>query len=161
MPLHFTSHGARRLLRRFYLNSAWARWGSQKATQGALLYARTFPTSRIHPLGVVHPELHVVTGLPPRAFPRGGVCIGSVFLSGPTPSARVLQHEAAHARQWKRYGLLFPLFYVFAGANPATNRFELEAGLALGGYPTDPTQWRMRESRSGIGRLKQMIKVGR
>ena len=73
--------------------------------------------------------------MPPRTFRRGGVCVGRCFLTGDeVPSPRVLRHEAVHARQWRRYGLLMPLLYLFAGADPLRNRFEIEAGLEDGNY---------------------------
>lgn len=79
--------------------------------------------------------LWVFTGMPEWTFGRGGVCVGGCYLTG---SARVtehvLRHEAEHARQWRRYGLLMPLLYLLAGRNPLTNRFEILAGLEDGGY---------------------------
>ena len=78
--------------------------------------------------------LRVFWGLPKWAYPRGGVCVGSVFLTGPKPSAKVVQHEARHALQWRRYGLAMPILYWLAGSDPFTNRFEVEAGLRDGGY---------------------------
>jgi hypothetical protein len=79
--------------------------------------------------------LWVFRGLPPWAFPRGGVCVGDCFLTGDgrvTP--RLLAHEAVHARQWRRYGLLMPVLYALAGRDPLRNRFEIEAGLEDGNY---------------------------
>lgn len=79
--------------------------------------------------------LWVFRGLPSWAFNRGGVCVGGCFLTGSsriTPA--MLRHEAVHARQWRRYGLLMPLLYALAGRNPLRNRFEIEAGLADGNY---------------------------
>jgi hypothetical protein len=49
-------------------------------------------------------------------------------------SDTVLEHEAVHVVQWRKYGLLMPLLYAIAGSNPVTNRFEVEAGLEKGGY---------------------------
>jgi hypothetical protein len=79
--------------------------------------------------------LWVFRGLPRWAFPRGGVCVGGCFLTGDarvTPS--LLRHEAVHARQWRRYGLLMPVLYALAGRDPLRNRFEIEAGLEDGNY---------------------------
>lgn len=79
--------------------------------------------------------LWVFRGLPRWAFARGGVCVGGCFLTGDgrvTPA--ILRHEAAHARQWRRYGLLMPVLYALAGRNPLRNRFEIEAGLVDGNY---------------------------
>lgn len=79
--------------------------------------------------------LWVFTGMPNWTFGRGGVCVGGCYLTG---SARVtdavLRHEAVHARQWRRYGFLMPLLYLFAGRNPLTNRFEIMADLEDGNY---------------------------
>ena len=79
-------------------------------------------------------DLVIASGLPQRAYPRGGVCVGRVFLTGPPPSRAVIAHEKRHVKQWYRYGALFPLLYAAAGKNPLTNRFEIEAGLEEGGY---------------------------
>ena len=79
--------------------------------------------------------LWIFRGLPAWAFPRGGVCVGRCFLTGPAvPSAAVLKHERVHMRQWQRYGFLMPLLYTLAGRNALTNRFEIEAGLEDGNY---------------------------
>jgi hypothetical protein len=76
----------------------------------------------------------VASPLPKWAFGRGGTTIGAVFLTGGNSSDAVLEHEAAHRQQWRRYGLWFVSLYLLAGKNPLTNRFEIEAGLELGGY---------------------------
>lgn len=79
--------------------------------------------------------LLVFRGLPSWAFARGGVCVGGCFLTGDRAvSTRLLQHEAVHKRQWRRYGFLMPLLYLLAGRDPLRNRFEIEAGLEAGGY---------------------------
>ena len=79
--------------------------------------------------------LWVFRGMPSWAHPRGGVCVGACFLTGDRPlPQRVLRHEAVHKRQWRRYGFLMPVLYLLAGRNPLRNRFEIEAGLADGGY---------------------------
>ncbi len=85
------------------------------------------------PEGVRIP-LRVFWGLPKWAYPRGGVCVGNVFLTGKKPGIKVLQHEARHVLQWKRYGLAMPVLYWLAGSDPSTNRFEVQAGLRDGGY---------------------------
>ena len=77
----------------------------------------------------------VFRGLPGWAFPRGGVTVGNCFLTGRAPVTRaLLRHEAVHARQWRRFGLLLPVLYAISGRNPLRNRFEIEAGLADGNY---------------------------
>ncbi|WP_345801987.1 Fe-S oxidoreductase [Microbacterium sp. AZCO] len=79
--------------------------------------------------------LWVFRGMPGWAFARGGVCVGGCFLTGDgTVSARLLEHEAVHAQQWRRYGFLMPLLYLVAGRDPLRNRFEIEAGLEAGNY---------------------------
>ncbi|MET0673602.1 MAG: Fe-S oxidoreductase [Microbacterium pygmaeum] len=85
---------------------------------------------------VEHREgLWVFRGLPGWAFSRGGVCVGDCYLTGDAPvTDRVLRHEAVHARQWRRYGLLMPLLYALSGRDPLRNRFEIEAGLEDGNY---------------------------
>ncbi len=69
-------------------------------------------------------------------FARGGTTVGGVFLTDREPSHRVIRHEAIHADQWARSGLLFPLRYWREELRHpmARNRFEIEAGLEDGGY---------------------------
>ncbi len=78
--------------------------------------------------------IRVFWDLPKWSYPRGGVCIGNVFLTGKRPGLRVLQHEARHVLQWKRYGLAMPILYWLAGSDPRSNHFEVQAGLRDGGY---------------------------
>lgn len=79
--------------------------------------------------------LWVFRGMPNWSFGRGGVCVADCFLTGDAePSVAVLRHEAVHARQWRRYGILMPFLYFVAGRNPMRNRFEIEAGLEDGNY---------------------------
>lgn len=78
--------------------------------------------------------LLVFTGMPKHAFGRGGSCVGGCYLTDSNASDDVLEHEAVHKRQWRRYGMLFPLLYFIAGRDPLRNRFEIEAGLEKGGY---------------------------
>jgi hypothetical protein len=78
--------------------------------------------------------IRYVEGLPNWAFGRGGTTIGGVYLTSTNTSPRVLEHEAVHVAQWKRYGLAFIALYIAAGAPALTNRFEVEAGLEKGGY---------------------------
>ena len=107
-----------------------ARPGHVIATAGALLWGGLLSRFRIHRTG----RLLVCVGVPRWAFGRGGTTIGAVYLTHDKVSRRVLEHEDVHRRQWKRYGLAFPLLYLAAGADPHTNRFEIEAGLERGGY---------------------------
>jgi hypothetical protein len=78
--------------------------------------------------------IHYFSGLPRWAFGRGGTTIGAVYLTSDLTAAAVLQHEAVHKAQWRRYGLAFIPLYVAAGSPALTNRFEVEAGLEKGGY---------------------------
>ena len=54
----------------------------------------------------------------PRTFGRGGSCVGACYLTAQNVTDDVLEHEAVHKRQWQRYGMLFPLFYLLAGREP-------------------------------------------
>ena len=76
----------------------------------------------------------VCEGLPRWAFGRGGTTIGAAYLTRDNTRDSVLEHEAVHRAQWKRYGLAFIPLYLAAGQNALTNRFEIEAGLEKGGY---------------------------
>jgi hypothetical protein len=96
----------------------------------ALLYGAPLSVGRIERFD----GMFVLHGLPKWAFKRGGVCVGRVYLTDTNVTERVLRHERRHVRQWERYGMLFPLLYFAAGANPLTNRFEIEAGLEDGNY---------------------------
>lgn len=78
--------------------------------------------------------VHVIHRLPRRAFGRGGTTIGAVYLTRDVVSDRVLEHEAVHRAQWRRYGLAMPILYLAAGSDARGNRFEIEAGLESGGY---------------------------
>ena len=72
--------------------------------------------------------------LPGWAYGRGGTTVGAVYLTTDNVAPSVLEHEAVHRAQWKRYGLAFLPLYVAAGQDARTNRFEIEAGLKKGGY---------------------------
>lgn len=76
----------------------------------------------------------VAQGLPSWAFGRGGTTIGAVYLTSTNVTPSILEHEAVHRAQWKRYGLAFIVLYVHAGQDALRNRFEVEAGLEKGGY---------------------------
>jgi len=83
--------------------------------------------------------LLVFTGMPRWSFRRGGVCVGGCYLTDSHISDSVLEHEAVHREQWRRYGMLLPVLYALAGRAPLTNRFEIEAGLEAGGYLSPET----------------------
>jgi hypothetical protein len=78
--------------------------------------------------------IRYVEGLPTWAFGRGGTTIGAIYLTSTNTSPSVLEHEAVHVAQWRRYGLAFIPLYIAAGSPALTNRFEVEAGLEKGGY---------------------------
>jgi len=102
-------------------------WGTSVGWLWGSLWS-TGPVQRRH-------GLWVFRGLPSWAFARGGVCVGGCYLTGDAdPSEAVLRHEVVHKAQWRRYGLLMPFLYLFAGRDPLRNRFEVEAGLEDGGY---------------------------
>ena len=69
-------------------------------------------------------------------FARGGTTLGGASSPAPEPTRSVLRHEAVHADQWARYGIVFGLLYLreeLRHRGPR-NRFEIEAGLEDGGY---------------------------
>jgi len=93
--------------------------------------------------------LHFFSGLPRWAFGRGGTTVGAIFLTRSAVSDEVLEHEAVHKAQWRRYGLAMIPLYIAAGRDPLTNRFEREAGLVKGGYLPRPRATRRRPPRGG------------
>jgi hypothetical protein len=94
--------------------------------------------------------LIVFTGMPKWTFGRGGSCVGGCYLTDRNAGDVVLGHEAVHREQWRTYGMLFPLLYLFAGRDPLRNRFEVEAGLEAGGYlPRRRTARAPRRAASG------------
>lgn len=76
----------------------------------------------------------VARRMPRWSFGRGGTTIGAVFLTHDALAPEVLEHEARHRAQWRRYGLALLPLYLAAGQDAHTNRFEIEAGLESGGY---------------------------
>lgn len=76
----------------------------------------------------------VCAGLPRWAFGRGGTTIGAAYLTHDNLRDSVLEHEAVHRAQWRKYGLAFIPLYLAAGRDARRNRFEIEAGLDNGGY---------------------------
>ncbi len=87
-------------------------------------------------------ELLVADTLPSWAFGRGGTTVGGVFLTSRAQTAlmaeSIYRHEAVHRAQWRRFGLWMIPLYLAAGRDPLRNRFEIEAGLAEGGYIRPP-----------------------
>lgn len=117
-------------LRRALLHPVIARPGYWLATGCGLLWGGVLSRGKLRRQGGVI----VAAGLPRWAFGRGGTTIGAVYLTRDSVRHPVLEHEAVHRAQWKRYGLAFIPLYIAAGAAAATNRFEVEAGLEKGGY---------------------------
>jgi hypothetical protein len=124
-------HGVRRVpwLRSVLLWPIWTRPGYWFATgcifvYGLLLGGR-FTTKN---------GMHYFSGMPTWSFGRGGTTIGAIYLTADNDSDNVIEHEAEHRAQWKRYGLAFIFLYIAAGTDAPTNRFEVGAGLELGGY---------------------------
>lgn len=113
------------------LDSSVSRIGFWYGCTVGWVWGSLWSTGRVERRG----GLWVFRGLPPWAFPRGGVCVGDCFLTGDErPTDAVLDHEAVHVGQWRRYGFLMPLLYLVAGRDPLRNRFEIEAGLVEGNY---------------------------
>lgn len=120
-----------RLIPPFLRDSPLSRAGAWYGTMVGWIWGSVWSTGRIERQG----ELWVFRGMPQHTFRRGGVCVGRCFLTGDqAPTESVLRHEAVHARQWQRYGILMPLLYLCAGTDPLRNRFEIEAGLEDGNY---------------------------
>jgi len=80
------------------------------------------------------PGIHYFSKLPTWAYGRGGTTIGAIYLTTDNVGEAILEHEAIHKAQWRKYGLAFIWLYVAAGSPALTNRFEVEAGLEKGGY---------------------------
>ena len=114
---------------RLLLHPAVARPGYWVATAAAVLWGFPLSRGRITPGPVL-----TATRMPRWSFGRGGTTIGAVYLTRDNDSPAVLEHEAVHRAQWKKYGLAFIPLYIAAGTDARTNRFEVEAGLEKGGY---------------------------
>lgn len=101
-------------------------------TRLALLYARLLGADV-----TFDPEfgIFVASGMR-RGFARGGTTLGGVYLTRRNISRAVLRHEAVHADQWARHGIVFGAKYLYEELRRPgpRNRFEIEAGLADGGY---------------------------
>lgn len=112
--------------------AARSSWQSTFVTLAALLYARLWGASiEFEP---TH-RLFLATGMS-HGFARAGTTVGGVFLTRRYPSDKLIRHESVHADQWARYGVTFPIRYWLEELrNPRErNRFEVDAGLAEGGY---------------------------
>lgn len=117
-------------LRRLALSPVVARPGYWFATAAGIVWGGILSRFRLFRRG----GLIVAPHLPTWAFGRGGTTIGAVFLTSVNISDAILEHEAVHRAQWKKYGLAFIPLYVAAGQDGTANRFEIEAGLEKGGY---------------------------
>jgi hypothetical protein len=117
-------------MRRFLLSPIIARPGYWFATLLALLWGSVMSLGRIRAEG----GLIVARKCPGWSFGRGGTTIGAVYITFDRITPPVLEHEAVHRAQWKRYGLCFIPLYIAAGVPAITNRFEVAAGLEKAGY---------------------------
>lgn len=108
----------------------FAKLGYWYATAAGFVWGFLLSTGKVER----HGKLWVFRGLPKWAFRRGGVCVGACYLTRNTVSTAVLRHEEIHRQQWRVLGLALPVLYALAGRDPRKNRFEIEAGLADGGY---------------------------
>jgi hypothetical protein len=119
-----------RWLRSAVLHPVVARPGYWFATAGGLVWGGILSLGRLRR----QDGLIVARKCPRWSFGRGGTTIGAVYLTADLITPAVLEHEAVHRAQWRRYGLAFILLYLAAGQDPLTNRFEIEAGLERAGY---------------------------
>ena len=119
-----------RWLRRVALSPVVARPGYWFTTVCAIIWGGILSRFRLRHEG----GLIVAAHLPTWAYGRGGTTVGAVYLTGDNISPGILEHEAVHRAQWKRYGLAFLPLYIDAGQDARANRFEVEAGLTKGGY---------------------------
>jgi len=117
-------------LKRVILHPVVARPGYWFATAAGLVWGAAMSAGRIRTGGGVI----VARNCPRWSFGRGGTTIGAVYITNRSHSRAVLEHEAVHRAQWKKYGLAFIPLYIAAGSDARTNRFEIEAGLTKGGY---------------------------
>ncbi len=119
-----------RILRGILLHPVVARPGYWFATVAGVTWGAVMGGFRVSRRGGVI----VCEGMPRWAFGRGGTTIGAAYLTHDNTRDTVLQHEAVHRQQWRRYGLAFIPLYLAAGRTAQTNRFEIDAGLESGGY---------------------------
>lgn len=119
-----------RAVRAVGLHPVVARPGYWLATAAGVTWGAVLGRFRVSKRGGVI----VCAGLPRWAFGRGGTTIGAAYLTRDNMADSVLEHEAVHRAQWKKYGLAFIPLYLAAGRDAKRNRFEIEAGLDRGGY---------------------------
>lgn len=119
-----------RALRAIGLHPVVARPGYWFATAVGITWGALLGGFRVSRRGGVI----VCERMPRWAFGRGGTTIGAAYLTHDNTRPEVLEHEAVHRQQWKRYGLALIPLYLAAGQDARRNRFEVEAGLDKGGY---------------------------
>lgn len=107
---------------------AW--FGYAYATLVGFVWGSIWSTGKIERVD----GLWIFRGMPKWTYGRGGSCVGSCYLTTNNVSPAILRHEQIHRTQWRKYGLAMPLLYSIAGRDPLRNRYEIEAGLADGGY---------------------------
>lgn len=116
-----------------------AKMRAKAITQGAECERMAVPQEAL-PVGPK--TLWVCFGYESFLIQRGGTTYGDTFFSTQSKQnfgarvdlAQVLEHEARHVLQWHVFGAHFPQLYLEAGPNACANIFEVQAGLALGGY---------------------------
>ena len=119
-----------RWLTKILLSPVVARPGYWFATLSGIIWGGVLSRFRLRR----EAGLIIAEHLPKWAFGRGGTTIGAVFLTSSNVTPAILEHEAVHKQQWRKYGLAFIVLYVDAGQDAKKNRFEVEAGLEKGGY---------------------------
>lgn len=119
-----------RWVRAVALSPLVARPGYWFATAAGVVWGGLLSRFRLRREGGVIVAPHC----PTWSFGRGGTTIGAVYLTRDNISPAILEHEAVHRAQWKKYGLALIPLYIDAGRDARTNRFEVEAGLTKGGY---------------------------
>lgn len=112
------------------LNWPLAWFGYAYATMVGFVWGSIWSTGKIERID----GLWIFRGMPKWTFGRGGSCVGSCYLTNNNVNPAILRHEQIHRTQWRRYGIAMPLLYAIAGRDPLRNRYEIEAGLADGGY---------------------------
>lgn len=117
-------------IRRAILHPIVARPGYWFATVCGFVWGGVLSLGRIRRRGGVW----VARKLPRWSFGRGGTTIGAVYLTRDAVTPEILEHEAVHRAQWRKYGLALIPLYIAAGQDGTKNRFEIEAGLEKGGY---------------------------
>ena len=97
--------------------------------------------------------MHYFRGMPKWSFGRGGTTIGAIYLTHDNDSDDVMEHEAEHRAQWKRYGLAFISAVRRRGdgcddepvrgrRGARARRLRAQAATALEAPPSEPTRSR-------------------